>query len=326
MSPRRGSAADGVVAWTHPGLDDALQDVVGPPTSGPAAWTLAISASEVSDAAAVPQGPEACYADETRAIVWGQWIAVTDGSSALWIAPGGASVDVRLHPASLAAPRRFGGITCTLAIGLALRLRARFHVHAAALELDGTALLVAGDSGAGKTTTALALALGGAAWGGDDIAYLRMSVDGEVLAEPTARAFHVRPTTVAMFPQIAAHAVPMVGDAGGRVALSPAKALGGGVWRGPRAPRALLFPQVTANPVTRAVALSDADAFGRLLTASALVLAHAVPGADQHFAALQQLVAQCACFSLELGADAVARPEVIVEVLRSELRGQDLRP
>lgn len=67
--------------------------------------------------------------------------------------------------------------------GLVLRLQGVVSLHASAVELDGRAVAFAGGGGAGKSTLAAQLALGGSAVVTDDILAL----------EETAAGFHARP-------------------------------------------------------------------------------------------------------------------------------------
>jgi hypothetical protein len=77
-------------------------------------------------------------------------------------------------------------------------LRGWSRVHAVTLDLDGARVLVAGPSGAGKTTLALRMLLDGAAVQGDESVLVHRS--GASLAVP--RAFHVKDGTAVMVPEL----------------------------------------------------------------------------------------------------------------------------
>ena len=86
------------------------------------------------------------------------------------------------------------------------------RVHAVTVDVDGSRVLVAGPSGAGKTTLALRMLFDGAAVQGDESVLVHRS--GASLAVP--RAFHVKDGTAAMVPELLAvpgwHDLPRVHD------------------------------------------------------------------------------------------------------------------
>jgi hypothetical protein len=89
----------------------------------------------------------------------------------------------------------------TLPLMAVARRMARYPLHAACVRFEGTTLLLAGTSGAGKTTTALALALAGGRLQSDDMVWLR---DGERSIEilPLRDEVDVTDDTLAMLPEL----------------------------------------------------------------------------------------------------------------------------
>jgi len=81
------------------------------------------------------------------------------GTPFLHVDPAGENL--RLHAASRLAPAEVAMALTAVAPKL-IALRGHFVLHAAAVIVDGAAIVVAGDSGAGKTTTSRALVRAGA--------------------------------------------------------------------------------------------------------------------------------------------------------------------
>ncbi len=81
-----------------------------------------------------------------------------------------------------------------------LRVRGMLAIHAGVVEFDGRAVLLAGASGYGKSTLTLALVRAGGRLLTDEMAVIAPD-DRTVL--PFPRGVHVRPDTLAMFPELA---------------------------------------------------------------------------------------------------------------------------
>lgn len=75
----------------------------------------------------------------------------------------------------------------------------RFALHASAIEVGDAVVAVAGDSGAGKSTTSLGLVHRGARLIADDVSMLEVSDDGAVTVEPYGRPLHLWPDTASAF-------------------------------------------------------------------------------------------------------------------------------
>src|SRR5262249_11300592 len=79
--------------------------------------------------------------------------------------------------------------------GLVLRLRGFFTLHASVVCIGDVAIAVAGSPGAGKSTTAAALAHHGCPVLSDDIAALR-ELDGDILVQPAYPQLNLWPSSV----------------------------------------------------------------------------------------------------------------------------------
>ncbi|MEO7330289.1 MAG: hypothetical protein ABI193_17060, partial [Minicystis sp.] len=225
---------------------------------------------------------------------------------------GTAIVAELLPPAQEPAP---GCTAAMLQIALALGLRPfqLFHTHAAALvHPSGRGVLVAGGSGAGKTTTTLALLEAGYGYLGDDALFLRRPAgerEGlEALAFP--REFHLGRATLEAFPRLAA----LVGAAPARSEKRPLDARL--AYPGKARDRLrftpgsieLLFPSIGDAAETSIAPVAKAEAFGLLLSSSAAVVIEGMPGRDENLALLRALVDGGRCREIVLGRDALRDP------------------
>ncbi len=249
---------------------------------------------------------------------------VWDRASRVFIPHGGAPIDAQIAPEREVVR---GSLKTALQVAFALALRPQglFHLHAAALVLpSGVPVFVVGGSGAGKTSTTLALLEGrdasdGADYLGDDTLYLgRMAPgaaapDGALHVVAFPRDFHIGEATLAAVPRLA----PLLGPLpayGTKRPLDARRAYPGRfrpsfALTGAEAGGALaLFPSVVAAPVTEVVPLARAAAFGRLLASSGAIVCEGVPGREENLALLSALLGAVRCYEVRLGADALADP------------------
>jgi hypothetical protein len=200
-----------------------------------------------------------------------------------------------------------------LARSLHGRLRGRFHIHAGVVvDARGHATLIAGDGGAGKTTTTLALLQTGAMLAGDDVGFL-MSRDDDIVVEALPRALHVGATTLAMFPNLAAQLRETTTTAGGKqiADVPPGDETVGVAF----SVRRLVFPRI-ATTSTSARRLPPRAVLPRLLVASAMATWPSLPAAQDHLDVLGRLLGVPA-YAVDLGPDAVGEPARIASALAS---------
>lgn len=216
-------------------LDPYLAPLRGPVPAGAPVFTLTIAAQDADPdpqgalplaEGPLPEGPEArlfSTADGLLLLVPGRLSLRVSGQAAhIGVVPGGESL--------------IGGTPGIVAIEAAASLAGQALVHAAALTLPGrdSALLLAAPSGAGKTTSALALALGGFGLLTDDAAMLRPTPAG-VTVWGLPRGLKVHRATLGLLPALA----PLLGDVWDAAGEQPL----------PRARLAGLVPLPEASPV-----------------------------------------------------------------------------
>lgn len=214
-----------------------------------------------------------------------------------------------------------------IALTLALRCHGFFHLHAAGLiHPSGAGVLIAGGSGAGKTTATLALleanllysylylylnssscALHSYSYLGDDSLFLAARANSvSVLAFP--RAFHLGPETLSAFPRLRPLADPKAG-ARGKLALDPRLAFPGRARAAIEAPALVILPRISlASTESFITPISRDDALFSLIASSAALLIDGLPGRPENLALLPKLLPRFGAFELSLGKDVLASP------------------
>jgi hypothetical protein len=186
-----------------------------------------------------------------------------------------------------------------------LRERGRYALHASAVARDGRALLMAGESGSGKSSTALSLIHTGWDWLADDV----------VLLEPaTVPRLHGLARGFAFHPELAQRLPGLTGEA---VAEKQFVEIGG-LYPTRRAdasrPAALLFPKVTGVATSRMERLSNAETLAALLPASGGIL---TAGAQAQMTALRDLVSAVPGYRLHAGQDIFGNGRAVEMLLRT---------
>ncbi|MCG6941509.1 MAG: hypothetical protein LJE69_09690 [Thiohalocapsa sp.] len=182
---------------------------------------------------------------------------------------------------------------CTLA--WLLRERDRFALHASAVARNGTGLLFAGESGSGKSSSALSLIHAGWDWLADDVALFQPGDTPHL--HGIARGFGFHPALAERLP-----ALPKEPTANKHFAALD------GLYPGRRVaacrPAAVLLPRVTGQATSRLSRASPAAALLALLPASGILLASGTPDrAQAHLRALGGLVSAVPAYRLHAGQD-----------------------
>jgi hypothetical protein len=177
-----------------------------------------------------------------------------------------------------------------------LKRRGRYGVHAAGVAQAGQAVLIAGESGAGKTTLSLALVRAGFEFLGDDMVFLRDGEDGPlVLAFPDE--LDVAETTAAFFPGLGEQLTDDLAGAPKRQLA--AEQLGKPVAT-TAAPSLLLFPSVAGeeHSTTRPISADEAT-----LELAPNVLLTERDSSQRHLDALGALAGASRCYRVAAGSD-----------------------
>lgn len=253
-------------------------------------------------------GAVQAYRGPTGFLLW-------DRSSRVFVPSDGSSAKGELCPPGQELHAGSSAVLLQVAVTLALRHARLFHLHAAAVEHPtGAAVIIAGASGAGKTTTALALLEAGGAYLGDDALFLAQATarapEPEARAIAFPRPFHLGPTTLAAFPRLAPFAEGARSGTDKR-SLDPRRAFPGR--HRPAIPlrrgaTLAIFPSIGAGRTSSLDAVSKADALGHLLAASAALIVDGIARRDENLALLRALVSAAACYELRLGDDAIEAP------------------
>jgi hypothetical protein len=245
-------------------------------------------------------------------------LRLTDGASGLRLDGDFARIRARLAPgprdAEAPAP-----VMLFIALMIALRRRGLFHLHAAGLVPDrGRGLLVVGESGAGKSTAALALVRAGWRWLGDD-AVLLAERDGHVVALSLPKEFHVGPRTLAAFPEVAPLAGARYRREHDKRPVDPRLVAPDRQADTMVAPGVLLFPEVSPDRATALAPIDRAEALGALLPSSALLVVPGLPRAAEHLSLLRALADGAVAFRATLGPDLLERPSLLADRLAAAL-------
>lgn len=192
----------------------------------------------------------------------------------------------------------------TLCLFELLKHRGLFALHAGAAARSGEAVVLSGQSGAGKSTTTLSLLLAGWSFLGDDALFLR---DGMVLGFPDE--IDASPATFDLLPSLGRSQdwPTLVGYP--KHQLGP-EALRPGSTTMLAAPSAVVLPTVG-----EAHALEEVGADEVLLELVPNVLLTDVAVAQLQLDALADLVARCRRFRLTLGPDIASIPDVLRRAL-----------
>ena len=223
-----------------------------------------------------------------------------------------------ITPAALAT---YGVFEDLLAIGLSPHLRRRgyflLHAFAAAPGPAAAAVLLAGDIGAGKTTTGLALLHAGWKLLSNDSPILAATADRlQVLAYPGLLSAY--PDTLGRFPELA-HLAPTDGHRGDErreKTIFAAEAIYPDAWLETAPPGALVFPQIEARSEHLLEPLPPAEALRQILP-------HAIEQWDRamipiHLQLLNQLVQSVPAYRLHLCPDVTSLPKVLAQTINRE--------
>jgi hypothetical protein len=182
-----------------------------------------------------------------------------------------------------------------LALVWLLRERGVFALHASCVARNGRGLLIAGDSGSGKSSTALSLIQQGWDWLADDIVLFEPSPTARLRALARGFAFHAT---------LAERVSGLTGTAVADKHFADIEGLFTGRQLDQCRPVALLFPRVAGSETSRLVSLSPVEALAALLPASGGIFAGgALAQSERQLRALGTLVSTVPAYRLLAGQD-----------------------
>lgn len=188
-----------------------------------------------------------------------------------------------------------------------LRERGYYALHAAVVARGGQGLLIAGDSGSGKSSTALSLIHHGWDALADDVAILEPGAVPRLLALARGFAFH---------PALAERLPGLTGEPIGPKCFAAEGPPFAGRPLAACRPAALLFPRVVDADTSRLEPLSPAAALLALLPASSGIVCGGGAGQSQgQLSALGDLVARTPAWRLAAGRDIFGRGAVLAALL-----------
>ncbi|HNS01136.1 MAG TPA: hypothetical protein PKM78_01985 [Anaerolineae bacterium] len=192
-----------------------------------------------------------------------------------------------------------------------LRRRGLHLIHASAIGSQGRAALIAGRSGAGKTTTMLTSVSAGLDFLGDDTTLVQRTAGGALEVITLLSTLDVTDATAAWFPELTPHLSPQRSHTAKRqIILSEAyperMAASGQV-------AAILAPEITDQAHTALAPASRAALLSELLFFS--VDLHEAALAREHVEFLAQAVESTPVYRLLLGNDKEQIPPVIADLL-----------
>lgn len=187
-------------------------------------------------------------------------------------------------------------------------------VHAGLVSIRGKGVLIGGTGGSGKSTVAIACALAGFDFLGDDTVGTVVSAEG-CIGHACYNVVRSSPRVFEWFPRLAevAHLLPRTPADKGKLLFSMAEV------PGVVAPRsttiqAIVLPTVRGSGTSQLVPSSGANAL-RLLAPSTLM--RGLGGGVVGFAHMADMARRLPCFELNLGATPVEVPDLLIDMLES---------
>lgn len=188
--------------------------------------------------------------------------------------------------------------------------RRRFLTHGAAIGHDGRGILLAGSGGQGKSTTALACALAGWQFVGDDFVMLERNDSGTLIAHSLYATGRLHPAQAARFPALIEHWDSRLSPEDEKLTLFPHE----GAVALTRSLKidAIALPVVGRLDEMGVGPLSRARALRALITDSIQVYPWLTRERAEFYA---ETVERLPCYTIRVGPDIAALPDLIERVL-----------
>jgi hypothetical protein len=193
-----------------------------------------------------------------------------------------------------------------------LRRRGFYLIHASSISLDGQAVLIAGQSGVGKTTTMLTCVSAGFQFLGDDTTLVRRAPTGGIEVVALLSTLDVTDKTAAWFPELASFMSARRSHTGKRQIILSEAYPGSVAVQGRVA--AILAPEIADQQHTSLAPGHRVSLLSDLLLYS--IDLQDPEFAQRHLEFLAQAVEQIPVYRMLLGSDRRQVPQVIGALLR----------
>jgi hypothetical protein len=193
-----------------------------------------------------------------------------------------------------------------------LKYHGLYSLHSAALYGDGRGYLISGNSGCGKTTTALSLVSRGFKYVSDDF-LLFEEQNGEIIVNSLYRSFNLDQKVAERFPEVALGETLEIPE-GFKISVDISQFFLDSFVPCIR-PDVIIFPRITSNKKSQIYPLNKKDVYARLLKQIILPVDNEV--SKKQLTALEKLVKQTTGFELLSGRDIYEEPRELTDLLRN---------
>ena len=193
-----------------------------------------------------------------------------------------------------------------------LKGKGYFLAHCSGVEKNGQGIIFPGFSGAGKTTSCVALIRRGYGFLGDDRPILRYNKSGglELLSFP--EPIDVTDYTIQLFPELKNYRL-FLDNRNLRKQSFIAEELYPGSTRDSCVPKLILFPEISAAKKSSLEVFPKSEALKTFLPHSLLAFDKEI--ARQHFDIIFDLIQSTDCYKVKLGADIQSLPDLVESIL-----------